>query len=431
MTRDRAVLAVVLVSVFIMPIGISGTAIALPDIGRDLGTSPTPLQWVINGFNASFALFTVVWGIFADRFGYRRTFVLGAVIFLAASALSVAAQNLVVLDAARALAGAGGAGVVAGGAAILSNAFSGTARTRAFAAFGTMIGLGLALGPTIAGVLVGLADWRAVYVATGIIMAIGLLGSPALPVVSVPKQKVFDFALLRNRRFVGFSLVPVAAAVGFVTMLSYLPAALGAMYGLSASASGLFMLPMTVPVFVGPMLASWLIRTVPRATPVAMMEIALGALFLGDLGLLLLTPGRSEFIAVVPMILLGLGFGIPVGLVDGLAIGSVEANRSGTAAGVLNFLRMGSEALAVGVYGAVLVALLGARLPTSISLQVAAGASGHATAYASSLHEVLIVMAVVVGVVSVVVRQLLRVRAAQNSVAAEHLESAALECMVP
>jgi predicted MFS family arabinose efflux permease len=279
---------------------------------------------------------------------------------------------------------------------------------RAFALFGTTIGLGLALGPTIAGLLVGLCGWRGVYVATGVIMAVGLAGSPVLPRLETHKQRTFDLSLLRNRRFLGFSLLPVAAAVGFVTMLSYLPAALGAMYGMSASAAGLFMLPMTIPVLIGPMLADRLIRTVRGVTPVVMMYASLVALLLGDLGLLVLSPAHSRFLAVVPMILLGFGFGSQVGLVDGEAIGAVDARRSGTAAGVLNFLRMGSEALSVGVYAAILAALVATHLPSSIAVKVAAGQPGHGAAYAGPFHHALIAMAVLVGILAVIASCLLR-----------------------
>jgi predicted MFS family arabinose efflux permease len=413
--RQRLVLAVILVSVFIMPIGISGTAVALPAIARDLGTSPTPLQWVINGFNASFAVCTLAWGIFADRHGYRLTFILGGFVFVASAALSVAARDLYLLDAARVLAGAGAAGVVAGGSAILSSAFAGAARVRAFAEFGTIIGLGLALGPTVAGGLVAAFGWQGVYAATGLIMLVGLAGSPQLPHVESGRtlgQQSVDFSLLRNRRFLGFALVPVAAAVGFVTMLSYLPAALGAIDGMSPARAGLFLLPMTIPVLVGPALAAELIRRVRRVTPVMVMRVALRALLLGDLGLLVLGPGRSLWLAVVPLVLLGLGFGLPVGLVDGEAIASAGPRHSGTAAGVLNFLRVGSEAVSVGVYGGVIAALIALALPAAQAARVAAGQPGHAADYATALHSMLIAMAILVATTAAVSSWLLRTPAA-------------------
>ena len=59
---SNLVLPVILLAVFVMPMGISGTAVALPRIADDLGSSPTLLQWVINGFNAAFAIFTLFWG---------------------------------------------------------------------------------------------------------------------------------------------------------------------------------------------------------------------------------------------------------------------------------------------------------------------------------------------------------------------------------
>jgi MFS family permease len=406
-SRRLLILAVVLLSVFIMPIGISGSAIALPSIARSLGDASTPLQWVLNGFNASFAIFTIMWGLFADRFGYRLTWLAGSALFLAASAASVTAPNLGVLDAARIAAGAGGAGAVAGGAAILSHTFTGTERARAFALFGTMIGLGLALGPTIAGLLVGLAGWRGVFAATGVIITAALFGGPAMPRIAIEKQKIIDLSLLRDRRYMGYLLVPVACAVGFATLLSYLPDALGAVYGMSATASGLFMLPMTIPVLLGPLLAERLIRR-PGITPATMMLIALAALFAGDLGMLVLAPGYSRWLTMAPMVAVGFGFGLPMGLVDGEAISAVEPSRAGTATGVLNFARLGSEALFVGGYAAVITALLAARLPHQVAARVAAGDPGQAVAYASVLHLVLVAMAVLVIIISAVAVWLLR-----------------------
>ncbi len=75
---------VILLTMFVLPISIAGTAIALPDISRDLGDSPTALQWVVNGFNVSFALFTLVWGALSDRLGHKRTFMIGSLFILGA-----------------------------------------------------------------------------------------------------------------------------------------------------------------------------------------------------------------------------------------------------------------------------------------------------------------------------------------------------------
>ncbi|MDO8209611.1 MFS transporter [Conexibacter sp. CPCC 206217] len=409
--RQRLFLAVALLAVFVMPISISGTAIALPAISDDLGDSATALQWVINGFNVAFALFVLVWGVASDHVGYRTTFLLGLVIMLAASILSAVASTLLMLDVARVLAGAGGSAIATGASALLSNTFTGAARNRAFALFGATLGLGLALGPTISGGLVALVGWRGVFGLVGLVPAVALLGHRLVPDVEIvpdPDRKAVDFSLLRNRRFLAIVLVPVACAVGYVTVLSYLPVALSAVHGMSAGTAGLVMLPMTVPVLAGPIIASVLIARIPKIGAMTVINAALILLCLGDVGLLLFAPQTTLWALVVPMILLGFGFGLPIGLVDGEALTAVPPDRSGTAAGVLNFMRLGSEAVVVGAYAAVLAALLRSHLAAPTAAAVAAGAPGHGGTYATQLHLIVMAMVVLTALLGIVINLLHR-----------------------
>lgn len=406
-------LLVVLFAVFVVPISVSGTAIALPAISRELGDSGTALQWVVNGFNASFALCVLAWGVASDRVGYRAVFLLGLAIMVVASALSAIAPSLLFLDAARVVAGAGGAAIAGGASALLSNAFTGADRERAFALFGATLGLGLALGPTISGLIVSAVGWRGVFVLIGLVPAVALFGQGVVPRVAPPAEpgKVFDLSLLRNRRFLAMVLVPVACAVGYVTVLSYLPVALSAVRGMSSGQAGLYMLPMTVPVLIGPILGSALISRFARIGTMTVINAALLCLVAGDLGLLLLSPGASGWALVLPMLLLGFGFGLPLGLIDGEAIGSVAPERSGTAAGVLNFMRLGSEAVVVAVYAAVLAGLLHGKLSAATAQSAAAGDPGHGGVYASEFHLIVIAMAALTAAAAIVINLLHSARA--------------------
>jgi predicted MFS family arabinose efflux permease len=410
---NRLTLPVVLLAVFVLPISISGTAIALPSIAGDLGSSPTALQWVVNGFNASFALFTLLWGVLSDRFGYRETFAAGVGIIIASSVVSAIAPNLLILDLGRILAGAGGAAVFTGSSAMLSHAFSGAARGRAFALLGTTIGLGLALGPTISGALVSLAGWRGVFVAFAVVLILPFLGVGKLPRIRPERSadaKLVDFRLLRNPHFLAFALVPVAAAIGFVTMLSYLPVALSAVFGFSAGAAGVFLLPMTIPVLIGPALAARAIKH-PRISPMTIMYASLAALVVGDLGLLVMSPSHAPALLFPAMVLLGFGFGLPIGLVDGEALAAAPPSQSGTAAGLVNFLRLGSEAVVVGAYAAGLGRLLTSSIGNpAVAAEAAAGHAGHAAEYASALHLVVVIMAILGAVAAGVIAALHRAR---------------------
>ncbi|CCQ13980.1 Permease of the major facilitator superfamily protein [Rhodococcus sp. AW25M09] len=358
----RAVLPVVLAAQFVVPMSISGTAIALPVIAADLGSDPTPLQWVVNGFNVAFALFTVVWGAVSDRIGHRTSFRIGVLLTATASLVSAFAPSLLLLDAARVFAGIGAAAVLVGSTSILSLHFQGTERATAFALFGTVNGLGLALGPTISGLLIAAIDWRGVFVAQALVLLVAAVGTLTLPVLRAHStaDRLLDFRLLRNRRFLALCLVPVAGAIGFVTLLTYLPAALSAVASLTPGRAGLFMLAMTIPVLIAPLTVARLSRMFDAVTPTRVILASLGCLVVGNLGMLALQPSVPLAAVVIPMILVGFGFGLPIGLVDGEALAAVPPHSSGTAAGVLNLFRIGSEALmvvAVTVTTAAIIAL--------------------------------------------------------------------------
>lgn len=424
-------LPAVLLAVFVMPISISGTGIALPAIADDLGTNPTGLQWVINAFNVAFAVFTLVWGVASDRIGHKATFITGVALLLAASLLSALSPNLWVLDISRVIAGIAGAAVFTGAASILSNVFVGAARSRAFAIFGTTIGLGVALGPTIAGGLVEWLGWQGVYVAFAVIAVLALLGSALIPRATEEREtghKLIDLSLLRNKRFMTFALVPIAAGVGFVTLTSYLPVALSAVSGMPAGQAGLFMLWMTAPVLVTPLLGAKLAGSVKAFSSMTMVYVSLLALFLGDVGILLLNPNHSVALLIAPMILLGIGFGLPLGLIDAEALAAVPSRSSGTAAGVINFLRLGTEAIAVGAYAAVLTGLMLASLGSaSLANDAAAGRPGHAVAYAGALHIVALALAAIVLVLTVLIAGLHRASLRESGMTQEEEDAQAAE----
>ncbi|GAC67859.1 MFS transporter [Gordonia soli] len=406
----RWTLPIVLAAQFVTPTAIAGTAVALPLISRDLGSEPTALQWVVNGFNVAFALATLVWGSLSDRIGHRTTFAAGATLVTVGSVASALAPTLLLLDLARVVAGIGAAAILTGSSSMLSTTFTGDRRTHAFAIFGTVNGLGLALGPTISGVLIAATGWRGVFVVHAVILAAAAIGSRVLPAARVTGQKtpVFDVSLLRNREFLAMCLVPVAGSIGFVTLLTYLPSALSGIKDMSAGAAGSMMLAMTIPVLIAPIVVAQLVTRFRALTVGVIVYVSLGALILGNAGMLLLAENRSVAWIVVPMILLGLGFGLPVGLVDGHALSVVPSSRSGTAAGVLNFFRIGSEAVFVAGYAVVLSTLVGVHLSGVAAADTAAGQSGHADVYRSAFDStvmILIGLLVVVTVAFVLVRR--------------------------
>ncbi|OZC54765.1 MFS transporter [Rhodococcus sp. RS1C4] len=411
--QSKNTLVVVLAAQFVVPMSIAGTAIALPDIARDLGDAPGPLHWVVNGFNLAFALFTVVWGAVSDRIGHHISFRLGVALTGLAGIVSAAAPSVEILDAARVIAGIGAAAVLVGSTSILSHLYTGADRATAFAAFGTVNGLGLALGPTISGFLVGGIGWRGVFLAQAAVLIVALAGTVVLPRIRperVGSAPILDVGLLRNRTFLGLCLVPVAGAIGFVTLLTYLPNALSGITSMDPTSAGLFMLTMTVPVLLAPAVVAKLITT-GSVTPKTVIGVSLAALVLGDLGMLALRPDSSLWWIVVPMVAVGLGFGLPIGLVDGEALAAVPPEQTGTAAGVLNLFRIGGEALLVAGYAWTLTAFVTASMPDNpVADATAAGIPGHPHEYAAAFHDVVVVLALLVAVTAAAVVLLTRSR---------------------
>jgi MFS family permease len=366
------------------------------------------------------------------------------------------APNVYVLDGARALAGLGGAAIFACGSAILSSAFDGPARAKAFALFGTVAGVGVALGPTVSGPAVDVLGWRWIFGLQAAVLAVVLLCVPAVArrvkeqparagrldvrgavvfVVAMAaltygivqgsawgwaspatlglmafalvllalfsalskrtEAPLLDVSLLRNRRFLAYALVPVAASFGFVTQLTYLPSYLSTVAGYSASTAGTTMLLLTIPVLALPMVGAKLVER--GATPVAVVFASLLCLVVGDLGLLLIGPDASFAVMAPAMLITGAGMGLSAGLVDGQALELVEPAKAGMAAGFVNTLRLGSEAIAVAVFGSLLASLAADRA----SADPAAG-------YDSAFHTLLWAMAAVCLVLGALVMALTR-----------------------
>lgn len=412
-TRRRVslvALPALLLAVFIVPISIAGVATALPAIARDLGSEPTQLQWVVNGFNAAFAVFTLIWGVVSDRIGYKITFVIGVAGSIAALAFSALAPNLILLDAGRILSGAFAAAIGTATPAIISGAYEGAARTRGFALFGTVLGAGLAVGPSISGGLTAAFGWRGVFAVFAVFMAVvlvlGILFVPAVKHERRPDAKILELHLLRNARFMSAVLMPVIQAFGFVTLMTYLPVALSAVYGLGSGRLALVMIALTAPALIAPALGARLVHTVPWISVHGMFYASIALMLAGNAGMLLIAGPAPLWALLIPMVLLGLSFGLPLGLIDGAAMAAVPPASSGSASGLLQFARLGSEAVIIGAYAIVIAALIAARIPDPrLAQDVAAGLSGHAADYipAFVVGQLAILAAVLLGLAATIV----------------------------
>jgi hypothetical protein len=176
---------------------------------------------------------------------------------------------------------------------------------------------------------------------------------------------MLDLSVLTNRRFVALCLVPVAGSFGFVTMLTYLPSYLTAAGGYTGGTAGLIMILLTAPMLVLPLLAAKLVSR--GISALGIISVSLVCLIVGDAALTLFHPDVSITVVALPMIVTGAGYALAAGLVDGQALALVNPERAGMAAGFLNTMRLGSEAIAVALYGSLLATTLTAKVRDGIS----------------------------------------------------------------
>ena len=136
---------------------------SLPVIRADLGASIEDLEWTVNAYTLSFAVFLLTGAALGDRFGRRRLFVIGLGIFTAASVAAALAPSVEALIAARAVQGLGGAIVTPLTLTILSAAVSPKKRGVALGAWGGIGGLAVASGPLVGGAVVEGISWQWIF----------------------------------------------------------------------------------------------------------------------------------------------------------------------------------------------------------------------------------------------------------------------------
>jgi EmrB/QacA subfamily drug resistance transporter len=175
MARRWQVLLVTSVAVFMSFLDVTIVNIAFPDIHASFpGDSLSHLSWILNAYGIAFAAALVPSGRLADRFGRRRFFFLGLLVFLGASVVCGAAGSVDVLIGARAVQAIGGAMLVPASLGLLLPEFPLERRATATALWGATGAVAAAAGPSLGGVLVDWQGWRSVFFVNL------LIGLPAL-----------------------------------------------------------------------------------------------------------------------------------------------------------------------------------------------------------------------------------------------------------
>jgi EmrB/QacA subfamily drug resistance transporter len=162
--RPNLVLAICCTSLLMVSMDATIVNVALPALRRDLMTSTSGLQWVIDAYTMVVASLLMIAGSLADRLGRRRTFQTGLVVFTGASALCSAAPGLNSLIAFRMVQALGASMLNPVAMSIITNTFiEPRSRARAIGVWGAVVGISMALGPLVGGGLTQVIGWRSIF----------------------------------------------------------------------------------------------------------------------------------------------------------------------------------------------------------------------------------------------------------------------------
>jgi len=418
-------------------------SVALPAIQRDLGTSVAAAQWVVNGYLLPLSALILVGGAAGDRFGRRRVFAIGVLLFTAASVACAAAPGAAPLILARAAQGIGGALLVPSSLAIISAAFPPEARGRAIGTWAGFSALTAALGPLLGGWLVDVGSWRLIFLVNlpvaavtlwllrgvpesrgdtgavdwtgGALAALGLGGlvygltaaadpdwtqarvlgpvAAGLALLGLfvrhearTAAPMLPLELFRARAFSGANLMTLLLYAALSGALFFLPFNLIRVQGYSATQAGAAFLPFTLIMAALSRRAGGLVARYGARGPLVAGPCVAG------LGLALLAvPGiGGGFLATfLPgMVVLGLGMTISVAPLTTTVMGAVPDRYAGAASGINNAVARMAGMLAVAVLGALAVRVFGDALAERLAaISLPPGAADRLLAQASRLTE--------------------------------------------
>ncbi|QEW18943.1 Efflux protein A [Marinibacterium anthonyi] len=280
--RSAGVLAGLSACMLLGSMGTSIANIALPPLAQAFATSVQGVRWVVIAYLATLTLGSVFAGRIGDRIGRKRGLVAGLGIFVVGSGLCALAPGLLALVAARALQGAGAAFLITLTMASVRDALPRDRVGSAMGLLGTMSACGTALGPSVGGLLIGMAGWRATFAVLAplgcVALGLVLLWLPSRPAPDGQATARIDLGGALGARL-GANM---AVAALMMATLIVGPFYLGRGLGLTPQAVGLIMAAGPVISIFGGVPSG---RLVDRRGAGAVARAGLWALILGALTL--------------------------------------------------------------------------------------------------------------------------------------------------
>ncbi len=385
---------------------VDGTAVnvALPAMARDLDATFTGFQWILNAYLITLSALVLPGGSFADRWGRRRAFVVGAAAFAIASILCGLAPDTPTLVGARALQGVAAAVLIPSSLALVQTAFPPEERGRAVGLWSGFSGLSTVIGPLIGGWMVDSLSWRWVFWLNlpigifaivlairvldrdtpsdsgpadnaGALLAAVMLGSMVFALTQGPEwgwthpgvlvaatmfvltlvafldternhsRPMLPLRFFRRRGFLGANLVTLGVYFAISGNFFLLTIQMQRVLGYTALDAGLALSPITLILFfVSPIAGRWGSQLGPRPLLITGSLVgAVGMLLMSRVGI-----DAGYLTHILPgVVVFGLGIAITVAPLTSAAMTSLEDSFSGVAAGVNNAVGRAAQLLAI------------------------------------------------------------------------------------
>jgi len=392
--------------------------VALPAIQRGFDASGADAQWIIESYALFLAALLLVGGVLGDRFGRKRVFLVGVVVFTASSAACAAAQGTGQLVAARAIQGIGAALLVPGSLALLGANFPEAGRGRAIGTWSAFSGVTAAIGPVVGGFLVDHLSWHWAFllnVPIGVVLVLACLakvpesrgnaGGLDLPgaalatlglagivfaMIEAPtrsgredtvvaagvvgiaglaaflareartRDPMLPLDLFRNRDFAGANLVTLLLYAALGGGLYFVPLNLIQVQGWGATAAGAALLPFVAIMFALSRAAGTLADRVGTkwALVAGPALAAAGFVLFARAGI-----GGDYWTTFFPAVcVLGLGMTITITPLTTTVMNAHGQALAGTASGVNNAVSRAAGLLAIAALGALLARVFDSHL---------------------------------------------------------------------
>ncbi len=406
---------------------VDGTVVnvALPALQASLGATMAEVQWVVESYALLLSALILVGGALGDRFGRRRVFAAGVVLFGAASLACGVSRGATGLIVARAFQGVGAALLVPGSLAIISAEFDERERGRAIGTWSAATAILAAVGPVVGGWLIESFSWRGIFFLnlplcvavlailfrfvretrddeapprldwTGTILAAAGLGALVFAFIEAPqhgfgaprvwgaalagaaslagfvgaqtlqRQPMVPPRLFRSRDFSGANLLTLLLYAALSGALFFVPFHLIQIHGYGATAAGAALLPFIVTVFLLSRWAGGLADRHGARGPLIVGPAVAGA---GYALLALLGTSGGYWRGYFPgLAVLGLGMAISAAPLTTTVMNAVETRLAGTASGVNNAVARTAGVLAVAVFGVLVFGRFRAELAERVA----------------------------------------------------------------